>query len=231
MNSVFFSKHEHLGEVIDSLILIENLGLTQNKKIKVLGSSVVEEILELFEFEKINFTKSLTGEKNSILRNAAAQIIWNEYKKNQNKICLPKSRLTFKKNNITIVQMDSRSANNQICNEGDRKKPLSKGEMKIAIKKWAIEPWFAAGGVDTVDYLGLGKEKYKLGNIKFLTQTIGDCFLFVGACSGLAHLAGLLGTKSKVITLFGHKGFSVFYKRMFHSVECFSRNELKPKIL
>jgi ADP-heptose:LPS heptosyltransferase len=57
-----------------------------------------------------------------------------------------------------------------------------------------------------------------------------ECRFFLGACSGMAHLAGLLQKPGVVVTLFGHDGFKFFYNRIFPSIECHSRKELLPKL-
>jgi hypothetical protein len=230
-DKTLISEESPLGEIIDTLVLLENYGAETGKIFTVDAQSECTLILlSMFNFKNI---KLLEGGSDSGVpaapRNKTQNALWTHFKHSNKEILLPSYlHPTGLSNENTLLQFDSRSARGQSCGDGSTKTPMKKWEMKRAVKKWGKEPMFLIGGQDTKDYLpGVA---LKRGRLPQLINEMNECRFFLGACSGMAHLAGLLRKPGVVVTLFGHDRFKFFYNRMFPSIECHSRKELMPKL-
>lgn len=221
----YFNHDDPLGETIDTLLFLENYGMHISKKFNVASeNNSAAAILSMFDFKNVQL-----GQNKKNHRGKTQILLWDYFKNLNNNFHLPEYLFkTDKFNDDTLMQFDSRSANLQKCNDGSIKTPFKKWEIKKAIKKWAFDPKFLIGGPDTTNYTP--EIKLKKGDLFYLAKEIDQCKLFIGVCSGMAHLAGLLKKQGIVITLFGHKGFAYFYKKIFPSLECHSRDELLGKL-
>lgn len=90
-----------------------------------------------------------------------------------------------------LVQFDGRTSRRQ-------KRDISNKKKKSFILSFE-NSWACIGGIDTQKYLG--KKTYYKGNVSYIIQHLLGCELFVGSDSGISHLAGACGIKSKILIL------------------------------
>lgn len=225
VDHTYFNSEDHLGDIIDTLIFLENYGIIKNKIFTIqIENNAAGSIISCFDFKYLKI-----GDVKKNHRGRTQMLLWDYFKNSKEKIHLPSYLYPTKNfNNSTAIQLDSRSANFQKCRDGSIKVPFKKWEMKKALKKFTKDPKFLIGGMDTINYFP--EVSLKKGDIYYVIKEIYECNFFVGVCSGLAHLAGLLQKPGVVITLFGHKNFPYFYKKVFPSLECLSRKQLIGKI-
>ena len=115
------------------------------------------------------------------------------------------------------MQLDNRSS-------FDFKQPLSEIEMQLIIKRFSkTKNLEIIGGPDTGNYLP--EYKRRIGNIKYITQQILNCNMFIGCDSGISHIAGLLGTKMVIVPLGRHERVKEFYSG-YKNTTIYSRNHL-----
>lgn len=92
------------------------------------------------------------------------------------------------RNDEICCQFDSRASGDGTPEMSRRLIRLLFGDREVTI----------LGGPRTQRYLGDGY-RYKIGSLAFVCERLAACSMFAGADSGLAHIAGVLGTPGYVV--------------------------------
>lgn len=212
-----------IGDVIFIMYCLENLGKQKNInfKLKVEGEKVCEICKKLnkhFEFKKVSINEKLNiftinsvdlikEINNYSLKNKCnckigmyngcffisqfSKFLIENFNFDIKKSNPIKQKLkTNRKKELTLVQFDKRGV----------KKNYSEKEIKEILK---YKNYFYIGGKESKEYYikiytKIEESKYLLGDLSYLIEKMNRCKEFIGADSGMSHLAGIIGIKSTV---------------------------------
>jgi len=195
-----FKRHNRLGDTISVLIGLENYAIENNvDSILVAENKLYAEFMDVFDFKHVKFDASIGGaEIDWIFKKSKLESSWltrfaESFAKSMGgkysgMVTIPQLKLPpiEQKENIVLFQLDSRSS-----------KPIHNLDMLNILSKHKGQPYAVLGGPDTSHYLG-NYANYRIGNLTYIIKQLLSCKYFVGADSGIAHLAGVLGVESYV---------------------------------
>ena len=225
-----FQIYHKLGDALCVLYMLENIGRATGKQSIISDSAICSQICDLMEIEYVSCEKTrqkgvrLGSLHNRYIRKRHFICSVQNYLKNKMdfnpldcKPLIPKVK-TKAKNKITLVQLDGRTiASHGVAMRCDT--------MRHAINHLTENRVALIGGTDTKKYLGEFYE-YRLGPLDYLLKEIQSCDEFIGSDSGMSHLAGVLGVKSKTILLHPSVCLSDVYS-MYRNTEVFCLSDSK----
>lgn len=213
---IIFKDRYGLGDILATIYCLENCGRQTNKYSVLCGSEAVEEAVGLFDLKYVKYTKDAEGAVHSLIirgDKSTAEYPQKGYIHYISRISkfltencnfnpaqcqsIPPINKNIEKSNEVLVQFETNFARHNGFE-------IKKKEIDIAIKAFAkYKKISIIGGKNTPKYLGK-KYNYKLGDLNYIKSQLLSCDFFLGADSGMAHLAGVLGVPSKVIILIPH---------------------------
>lgn len=205
---IFKFKGIYLGDLVFALYHLENLGRQRNTLTYVSFPSKYSQLLDVFKFRYLNCR----------LEDLSRKTVFPQGFLDYGKQC-PKNHKIYFINKLLHYLKDLYDYDTTSCYALDIKFKSDEMSNKVAIQfdsrtaeKWGTllskelqlyfiskikEDYVIVGGGDTKKYLGDGFV-YQLGDIKLLSKTISQSKYFVGADSGMSHLAGAMGKRIKV---------------------------------
>lgn len=192
----------HLGDALSLLCGLQQYAADNTIRASAVREPMIRDLLDLFEFPAIELTDAEatidgTGLFSAIpwegfwLRRFGTYLARRFGGRFGDNCYLPRpKRRPTEKENVVLCQFDSRSA----------------AQMPSVTVRRLLSSVFhgrriaAVGGLDTSPYLGTDFE-YRRGTLAFVVDQLQRCQHFIGVDSGMAHLAGVLGTPSTVINL------------------------------
>jgi hypothetical protein len=233
------TNHSPLGDCVCILLNLENYCINNGIKAKIRGPKVYEELLQLFHFNHVSLTKENGFNIDHLYCNTMRESYLTDGE------CFPWPWIISMKlaqkfggtwgetynhpvylgkvnppENITLVQFDSRSARHWRSEpELYFKKPFTKPEINLIIKKHAKTPVAAIGGNDTVPYLDI---EHRRGNLHYICKQLSGCKTFLGCDSGISHLASIMNVDTKLIPISRHGCTKIFYS-IYDNVKCHKR--------
>ncbi len=195
-----FREHGKLGDTVSIIVGLENYAIENGiDRIEVGGHKLYDKFLSLFDFKHVfyNGNKSATV-TDRVFYTASWEKPWlsrfadafaNQFGGTYNGgVTLPNVKIDLpdKKEDVILAQFDSRASG-----------MLSIEQIKKIISKYTDYPVEILGGPDTRKYLG-NRFKYRIGDIDFILRELSKCRMYIGADSGIAHLAGLLNVESHI---------------------------------
>ncbi len=195
-NQYYVSSVIELGDLVWLMFLMENVGKTKGLKMVLsvdeddYRTDRINDIVDL-EFLKVKKCKDGIPIIKHYRKSYTTDYHFNQYtheffseKYGTINFSLPHSKIERSYGKDVLCQFDCRTK---------KQFPLHKAK-KIVKHVNGI----AIGGLDTQKYLGDSVE-YRLGDIQYIASQLSSCKFFIGADSGISHMAGLLGIESYVI--------------------------------
>jgi hypothetical protein len=239
----FTTNHTPLGDCLCVLLGLENYCTVNGIKANINGYSIYKELTDIFHFEHITLKKDIGINLDPWFHS----MMMNSYVKNKNK-CLPWGWLMSEviakqlggkwgeiynipvykgiknpKEDITLVQFDSQSAKYwSTLPHLNFKKPFTKKEINLIIKKHAKTPVAAIGGNDTVPYLNI---EHRRGNLHYICKQLSGCKTFLGCDSGVSHLASIMNVDTKVVAIARSACVRKYYS-LYGNVEVLEREQI-----
>lgn len=219
-----FKRHSRLGDALSIVLGFENFALNNNiDAIQLSGVPVFKDIIRIFKCERVfyqefhhspinlDFVFSLASWNTPwMLRfnHALCDIFGGIPSLNITAPGLP-SLLAQKKFSDTIFcQFDSRSSGNSCITDAPKiLQTFCHPDSTIKV----------LGGPDTTPYLGTLFE-YRLGNLDFILEQLLQAKYFLGADSGIGHLAGLLEVPSYIFNSTDYDPVYHFFKNYKNTV-------------
>jgi len=242
MRISFGGTNTFLGDVLATIYCLENLGRQTGWRSEVYGGRYRQPVLDLFDLRYIDFKPREAGMSRIVNYlhpfpkspdNCHHWIVMLQKHLEENYCGYDPSfaeplgfYFTCEREGTdrVLVQFDSKTA-------GRKGRSMQAGEMRAAIRLWAeSDNVVAIGGPETRPYLG-SNFTYRLGDVQFQIMQMMKCKHFLGTDSGMSHLAGLLGIRSKVIVLHGHDCISRFYETMYLHTTCYARHDICRNLL
>jgi hypothetical protein len=242
MRISFGGTNTFLGDVLATVYCLENLGRQTGWRSEVYGGKYRQSVLDLFDLCYIDLVSKEAGTQRIVnylhpfpkspddchhwivLLQKRLETNYRGYDPSLAeplKCCFSCER---KEADRVLVQFDGETARRK----GRSMRP---GEMRAAMRLWAeSDNVVAIGGPGTRLYLG-GEFTYRLGDIRSLVMQMMECKHFLGTDSGMSHLAGVLGIRSKVVVLHGYDCISRFYETMYLHTTCYARSDIHRNIL
>lgn len=243
-SKIRFKSHS-LGDKLATVYSMENCGRQTGRQFEITGHELGQQICAIFDLQHVRYTED---ESNSIVTTdmktpAVSGIPYAPYiyrimkhlemlHDYQPDLATPlNTKVCHMRGNYTVCQFDSRFA----AREGFL---LKHTEIKRIIRnKIGRERMFLIGGKETQKYIP--QCEYKLGDLDYLLELVVNAKRFVGVDSGIAHLAGMVGTPTEVCFLmprtFIPSGWEAsdepnplpieFFTRSYKNVTVFKRGE------
>jgi hypothetical protein len=241
MKISFGDKHTSLGDVLATIYCFENLGRQTGEEFEIHGHCFLN-VLPLFDLQWLRYASRADGALDILdylipiphrPDDCHHWIVFLQEWLSAEFLCYDASSLRplvpgffcgGQQGDEVLVQFDGDAA----MRKG---RSLDVGEMRTAIRLWSeSENISVLGGSNTTRYLG-DHFRYQLGDVRFLITQMLRCKHFLGTDSGMSHLAGVLGVRSKVIILHGQECISRFYATMYPATTFFDRRDLQHKLL
>lgn len=220
--------HSRLGDSISFLVGLESLCAENHLEAEVCRNQIYKDLLRCFQFDHIKFTERPDDAVclDEVFGAASWSEFWLERIRNSlagyfgfsggATIGPPSCKIMDHghRDNSVCVQLDSRSAANL-----DRHTSLDL--INKLSRKYDVK---VIGGKDSKKYLGAGFN-YSFGNLEHEISDLYRCKFFVGADSGIAHLAGILSVKSYIINLIELRTVKNLFGR-YSNMEFIDRSKL-----
>ena len=249
MRVVSLTNNRGLGDTMAILASLHSLNVETGKAFTVHGPAYVQTLLDLFDMPGVAYAGlSPDGLKMTtpIARLLPGHIRWTEDRGHccaflagllfrtdsppdcrPNKITLPTLKMPLPpKERHVCFQFDSRSTHAQ-------KPPLTADDARNLLARFGGENNVGVGGHETTPYLP--EYEFRLGDLRHLTRNMLACQKFVGADSGMSHLAGFCRTRGDVIIMHSNptcvRELVAFYNMAYPSLTIHTRQKTTPAML
>ena len=216
---VKFNRHNKLGDALGICTGLDAYAkFNRINRIKITGKGAFKDVMEAFEFKNLEYVEDKDDEAvnfDPIFRLASWGYPWLRRFELALFNCLGGERALeieapkYQASNISrngkrakiLCQFDSRSS-------ADWSPELIRKIIRSICGRNHV---VILGGPDTPHYLG-EDYVYQTGNLQEICQELKDCSLFVGADSGLAHVAGILNVPGYVVNFTDFDPVYCFFK-------------------